>query len=107
MSDGAPKKPRRLARAQRPARDRLTQSQIVLMAALESNQAALLDRFEELFRPLEAKVDELTTLLHGALGQIEQIHERQEQQERLLQLPAPDYATIAASQRRELESHEL
>lgn len=68
------------------SRDRLSRSQELYMSAMEGNQAALIDRIEQIFRPIEQKVDELAVQLEAMSRQIEQLHERQEAQEAALKL---------------------
>lgn len=67
--------------------DALMQSQIALLQALQVNQASMIDRIEQLIRPVEEKVDQALILIDAQGRQIEQLHIRQEHLEVTMMLP--------------------
>jgi flagellar capping protein FliD len=98
-------KPRRRARRQTPEQqaDQLATSQISLLQALRVNQDELINRIEHLVRPVEAQVerlreefDQIRVLMNAMSGQIDQLNERQELQERQLsELPLAEQEKTA------------
>ena len=75
-----------MSRKPRHDRDRLMKSQLVLNAAIESNQGALVDQVENIVRPVDDDVRELQARFTAQQGQIDQLANRIELLEQSLKL---------------------